>query len=222
VIQIKRDGSVSAHQVEDLRAQFARHQCVVLPQLLEPELLTFLLSKVSVARLVTKQEQERDEEFGEVLFVPETEPALFVFHLLLNNRRLFQVIEQITGCLPVGNFSGRIHRSDAGAAHHIAWHGDNADHRLLGLTMNLSTVDYGGGLFQLRRKASEEVICEVARQPAGDAFIFRIAPDLQHRLTVVESHGYRTVGVGWFRGHPDFRTFAANYFRFAGSGIPHR
>ena len=132
----------------------------------------------------------------------------------MNNRRLFHTIEEITQCPPIGNFFGRLHSSVPGGNHHIAWHGDNTDHRLLGLTIDLSISDYDGGLFQLRQKDSKEIICEVARKQAGDAFIFRISPDLQHRLTVIERDGPRTVGVGWFRAQPDFVVFARQYFQF--------
>jgi len=214
VIQIKRDGHVIAEQLEPLRGEFARQHCVLLPQLLEPALLEYLLRQLTSSRFITKFETDQQHEFGKVLFVPETEPVLFVFHLLLNNRKLFRALELITNCRPIGNFSGRIHQSVAGSAHQIAWHGDNADHRLLGLTINLGTQSYAGGVFQLRRKDSEQIVCEVRRKQAGDAFVFRISPDLQHRLTLTENHGRRTVGVGWFRAKPDFRSFARSYFQF--------
>lgn len=215
MIQIGRNGKVLVTDIEKLRSEFASQSCVLLPQLIEPSLLEHLRRQVATARLVTKFEGDDNERFGKVLFVPQTEPALFVFKLLMNNRRLFQAIEEITQCLPIGNFFGRLHSSVPGGNHHIAWHGDNADHRLLGLTVDLSTADYEGGVFQLRQKTSEAIICEVPRRQSGDAFVFRISPDLQHRLTVIESGGPRTVGVGWFRAQPDFGVFARRYFQFS-------
>lgn len=215
MIQIKQNGKVLTNDLEELRSEFAGQSCLRLPQLIEPPLLEHLLRQVATARLVTKFERDEDEEFGKVLFVPQTEPALFVFHLLLNNRKLFQVIEEVTQCLPIGNFFGRLHSSVPGGNHHIDWHGDNADHRLLGLTIDLSNADYGGGVFQLRQKASQEIICEVPRQHVGDAFVFRISPLLQHRLTMIEGGGPRTVGVGWFRSQPDFPSFAKRFFQFS-------
>jgi len=215
MIQIKENGKVVAHDLEELRAEFGRQSCVLLPQLIEPSLLEHLLRQVAMARLVMKFERDENEQFGKVLFVPQTEPVLFVFHLLMNNRKLFKAIEEITQCPPIGNFFGRLHSSVPGENHHIAWHGDNADHRLIGLTIGLSSAEYDGGVFQLRQKDSEEIICEVPRRPAGDAFVFQISPDLQHRLTVLEGRGPRTVGVGWFRSQPDFGAFAKSYFQFS-------
>lgn len=218
MIQIKRNGKVHANDLDRLRSEFARQNCVLLPQLIEPSLLEHLRRTVAAARLVTKFEGDDAEQFGKVLFVPRTEPSLFVFHFLMNNRKLFHAVEKITQCLPIGNFVGRLHSSVPGGNHHIAWHGDNADHRLLGLTIALSSADYDGGVFQLRRKDSEEIICEVPRKQAGDAFVFRISPDLQHRLTLIESGGPRTVGVGWFRSQPDFGSFAKSYFQLSPGG----
>jgi hypothetical protein len=215
MIQIKQNGKVLANDLENLQSEFARQSCVLLPQLIEPSLLGHLRRQLAAARLVTKFEGDENEQFGKVLFVPQTEPALFVFHLLMNNRKLFQAIEEITQCPPIGNFFGRLHSSVPGGNHHIAWHGDNADHRLLGLTIDLSDADYDGGVFQLRQKDSAEIICEVPRQQTSDAFVFRISPDLQHRLTVLEGGGPRTVGVGWFRSQPAFGAFARSYFRFS-------
>jgi len=218
MIQIQQHGKVLATDLPKLRSEFAQHSCVRLPQLIEPSLLAHLCRKVEAARLVTKFEGAENDRFGQILFVPQTEPALFVFQMLMNNRKLFQAIEEITECLSIGNFFGRLHRSVPGGDHQIAWHGDNTDRRLLGLTIDLSAADYDGGVFQLRRKASEEIICEVARNQSGDAFVFRISPELQHRLTAVADGGPRTVGVGWFRSQPDFATFAKNYFQFSCSG----
>lgn len=215
MIQIRQNGKVQVSDLEKLRSEFARQDCVRLPQLLEPSLLDHLTRKVAGARLVTKFERDEGEEFGKVLFVPQTEPAVFVFHLLLNNRQLFHALEEVTQCLPIGNFFGRLHSSIAGGNHHIAWHGDNADHRLLGLTIDLSAADYHGGVFQLRQKDSEEIIYEVPRQHLGDAFAFRISPGLQHRLTQIEGGGPRTVGVGWFRSQPAFPAFAKRFFHFS-------
>jgi hypothetical protein len=214
VIQIKQSGKVLTNGIDQLRSEFARKSCVRLPQLIEPSLFKHLMRKVTAARLVTKFEHDEDEAFGKILFAPSSEPALFVFHLLLNNRDLFQVVQKITGCLPIGNFVGRIHSSICGADHHIGWHGDNADNRILGLTIDLSNSAYEGGVFELRRKDSPEIICSIPRQLPGDAFVFLISPQLQHRLTLIESGGPRTVGVGWFRSQPPFSVFTNQYFKF--------
>src|SRR5947207_6537815 len=102
MIQIKPNGHVIADDLDQMKADFARQNCVLLPQLIQPSLLAHLQRQVAAAQLVTKFERDEhdDEEFGKVLFVPQTEPALFVFHLIMNNRKLFSAIEEVTQCLP--------------------------------------------------------------------------------------------------------------------------
>lgn len=196
-----------------LQEEFAEKHCVLLPNLIETSLLNYLLKKLTSVQFIPKLEMDDNDAFGKILFVPLTEPVLFVFHMILNNPKFFEAVRQITDCDKIGNFFGRIHRSEPDSSHQIDWHGDNADNRLLGITVNLSTESYAGGLFKLREKNSQNIVCEKELTQAGDAFIFRISPNLQHCLTAVKSGGRRTVGVGWFRSKPDWDTFSKDYFR---------
>ena len=219
MIQIKRTGVVGDQaQLADLRQQFAEQKWVMLPNLLEPALLHYLLQHLAAARFIVKHEVdhhagEEENEFGTTLFVPPTETALFLFHLLLNKPALFQLVQAISGCPPIGNFMGRIHRTVAGdSTHQIDWHDDIADHRLLGLNINLSTEAYEGGLFCLRERPTQQMLAEVGNLGLGNAFLFCISPDVEHCLTPVGGQGSRTVGVGWFRAQPDWPTFSKNFF----------
>src|SRR5258708_23307107 len=116
----------------------------------------------------------------------------------MNSPELFRIIQRITGCSSIGNFFGRIHRSSPGPEHKIEWHGDNADYRLVGISINFSDDTFSGGSFQIRDKQSETMLNEVSNTRIGDAFIFGIDPELQHRLLPVADGGSRTVGFGWF------------------------
>jgi len=219
MIQIKQNGQVDASHLDQLHDEYMARRCVVLRELLEPKILAYLQRHIDISHMVTKSEVDGNTEFGKVLFLPEREPGLFIFRLLFNNRKFFTLLESITNCTPIGNFFGRIHTSVQGTQHQIEWHGDNTDTRLLGLTIDLGTNDYTGGVFQLRKRSSRQILSEVPRMSAGDAFVFEIAPDLQHRLTMVEGGGPRTVGVGWFRSQPDLGTFAGDYLTFRRAGV---
>lgn len=201
-------------QMEQLRIEFAETCCVYLPGFVGTPILRQLIKKLETTVLLPKFESEGDDKFGQVLFVPTTQPIIFMFHLVMNNPSLFSLVETITDCPPIGNFRGRMHRSLPAKDHSIDWHGDNADGRLLGVTINLSAGKYLGGTFLLRNKHSGKILRKISDTNAGDAFIFSISPDLQHRLMPLsDSGGDRTVGVGWFRSSPDWQTFAKHYFR---------
>jgi len=203
----------SDSEIDSLRDEFAQRHCILLPHLIDAGLLSDFLRQVDRAAFAPKKEGAEGDEFGDILFVPVNDPALFVFHLMMNNQKLFQVIQRIAGCDPIGNFFGRIHRSVPGRDHQISWHGDNADHRLVGITIELSREAYTGGAFQVRYKDSDHILTEITETRIGDAFLFRIDPRLQHRLLAVESGGSRTVAVGWFRSAPNWQAFAKIMFK---------
>ena len=118
--------------------------------------------------------------------------------MIFNDKNLFNFLQTITNCKKINNFNGRIHRSVGLQEHEIDWHGDNVDNRLLAMTISLGIDKYIGGSLQIREKVLKNILGEFYQLNAGDAIIFQISPDLEHRLTKVEL-GTRTVGVGWFR-----------------------
>jgi len=203
--------TIDESKIEQYQAEYAATNCVFFPGLLKKNALQNLLNKLEKINFFTKFEMDEANKFGKVLFVPANDPVLFTFQLLFNNKQLFAALEKITSCGSIGNFVGRIHRSEEGD-HEIKWHGDNSDTRLLAMTLGLGTDRYTGAQFQMRETGTEKITREVGQIEAGDALIFKIDPSLQHRLAPMES-GRRTVGVGWFRAEPDFETFAKTYLK---------
>nr|MBI3614216.1 2OG-Fe(II) oxygenase [Nitrospirota bacterium] len=208
MIQLTRSSTICTHspsELDDLRQLFDRQHCVRLPQLLEPSLLQFIQRQI---------EQTAFDEFIDVN--AETgQPwgcewrlrrgtTWGLLHLLANDPRLFQIIRQITGCAPIGCFSGRVYRVVPGHNHYDSWHDDCSDHRMIAMSINLSTEIYSGGVLQLRNVSSGEVIHEVANTGFGDAIIFRIDESLEHRLTDVAGTSAKTAFPGWFCSQPNF------------------
>jgi len=198
--------------IQHYREEFASTNCILVPGFLSGNVLESILKKLNLAPFQTKFEMNEMNKFGKVLFVPVNAPVVFTFQLLLNNPDLFSMLQDIAQCDHIGNFTGRIHRSEEGGDHAIGWHSDNSDNRLLAITLCLGTDDYTGGKFQIRKTGDEHIIKEFGQLNAGDAIIFKISPDLEHRLTTLEN-GRRTVGVGWFRSQPDFTTFASMHLK---------
>jgi len=198
--------------IQDLRDEFASTNCILVPGFLSGSILENILKKLERAPFQTKFEMNEMNKFGKVLFVPVNDPIVFMFQFLLNNRDLFSTLQEITQCGHIGNFVGRIHRSEEGGDHAIGWHSDNSDTRLLAITLCLGTDDYTGGKFQIRKTNDDNIVKEFGQLKAGDAIIFKISTELEHRLTTLET-GRRTVGVGWFRSQPDFATFASKHLK---------
>jgi len=207
MIQLTRTGIVTdAEQLDTLRATFDRQHCALLPQFLAPDLLRFLQPYLAAAELsLLSHRTKAGQEIGTELAMRGTEKAIHVLLLLLNSSRLFRFVQGITGCPTIANFTGRIYRMLPGTEHYDSWHDDASRDRLIGLSINLSTEAYEGGVFQLRARPSKQMICEIANRGLGDAHLFRLAPHLEHQVTRIEGHAAKTACAGWFRSQPSFR-----------------
>ena len=203
MLQISRSGVVfsgSDADIERARADFEKQDWVRLPAILDRELL-----EIAESQLGASQFEEKSASLYRELTVADN--ALpFALLLLLNNPRLFKLIEEITGCGHVGCFRGRIYRIVPGANHHVEWHTDLNETRLVALSVNLSTEPYQGGVLSIREAATEQVLCEVTNSGFGDAILFRIDERLQHRVSDVEGTVAKTALAGWFESAPDYRT----------------
>jgi hypothetical protein len=208
VIQLARSGCFvsttvagSAEDAEFLRAQFRGQHCIRIPALLEPGMLEAIQRRFSEVNF-----RERVHEgigSNKELCVGEENPLSRMLNFLMNNVPLFRLVEQVTGCGRIGCFTGRVYRLVPGCGHHDSWHSDWGEHRMLGMSVNLSTGVYSGGALQIRDRSSGLVVHEVANVGFGDAIIFRLADHLQHRLTEVEGDVPKTALAGWFCSRPD-------------------
>src|SRR5437660_1554384 len=204
MIRIGRSATVTsdgASNLENLRARFSRQNFFLFPSLLEPELLDFIQAQITRGEFY-------ERVHGAIGYNKElcmTQNSAFAALLLLmNDEKLFQIVQDITQCGPIGCFEGRIYRVIPGHGHHDAWHSDMAEHRLVGMSLNLSSGPYTGGILEIRERASGKLVSEVANVGIGDAVIFRLSDNLQHRITDVEGEAAKTAFAGWFRARPRF------------------
>jgi 2-oxoglutarate-Fe(II)-dependent oxygenase superfamily protein len=207
MVQLSRSGLTppSQHDLDSLRAQFARQHCIRLPGLLDPDLLSFIRHRLETAEFA---ERAHDDIGAELCLTHDV--ALDLLHFLANDKKLFELVQQLTGCARIGCFIGRIYRMVPGSGHYDSWHSDTRDNRLIGLSLNLGTQCYDGGVFQLRERHSTDILCEVANTGAGDAILFRIARGLMHQVTSVEGTTPKTAFAGWFHARPEFLSLLTN------------
>jgi hypothetical protein len=126
-----------------------------------------------------------------------------LLHFLANDPKLFHLMQQITGCGRIGCFSGRVYRMVAGHDYNLAWHSD-LPHRLIGMSINLSTEAYSGGIFQMRDCGSSQILYQGVSSGFGEGIVFRIAPEVEHRVSKMEGTIPKTAFAGWFKSQPDY------------------
>jgi uncharacterized protein (DUF2164 family) len=208
MIQITRSGTIvsgSAKELERLRSKFEQEHCIRLSTLLEPGLLQFVQRQLGDAKFNQRIHKDIAAELcmtGNMI--------LSLLYLLTNDLELFHVVQQITGCGRIGCFTGRVYRIRSDCGHYDLWHDDLIDDRIVGMSINLSTEIYSGGLFQIRDRDSQQILQEVANVGFGDGIIFKLAGSLQHRISDVQGTVPKTAFAGWFRSQPEFLSSLRN------------
>lgn len=190
----------SAADLDRTRACFDRDHAVVLPELLEREVLAFAQRQVELDGFEERVHDQLSSRPVDLKLKAGVASGLFM--LLTNDGRFLEFVRRVTGLTDIRSFSGVIHRRVPHAGHDDAWHNDLVDGRLAVLSINLSSAPYEGGVLQIRELPAGRIVYEFANARPGDAVLFALGDRLQHRVTPPEGRVARTVCAGWFRGEP--------------------
>jgi hypothetical protein len=190
-----------SHQsLEQMRQEFHLRQSLYFPGFIDPTLMNDIAAGLETAHFHDTQHLDtKNRRFAKDQTIDGRHVVTHIFHFVLNNPVLFEFVQVITECPKVGSFSGRIYRTASGTDHYLSWHDDRDNgERLIGVSVNLGKTAYSGGIFQLRDRRSKTVLNEISNTATGGALIFRISPDLEHRITPVEGENPKIAGAGWF------------------------
>ena len=202
MIQITQKGLTlpSEAEIQQLQQEFQEKRCIVLPQLVEEKLLEKTLQGISKGEFFENDHAHNKKGLYTLEDTLQSKNiATHLIHFIINNKQLFKVIQQITGCREIKGFKGRIYKLKPDGTQKLDWHEDTFDPvRVLAMSLNLSAQPYEGGIFQIKRKKSDEILREVPCGNLGDAHIFDISDDLLHRVTATTGNNPRVAAAGWF------------------------
>lgn len=208
VVRLTRSGPVidgSDEELARLRAHFEERHHLTLPGFLDPSLLDTLRAKLAATDFA-----RIDRDVGSELRPLDNTPYT-ALELLLNNRRVLELIPHLIGCPRPACFTGRIYRRAPGQSHVSNWHTDiNEDGRMVTLSINLSDAVYRGGTTLVREADTGRIVCELSNTGFGDAILFPIDPRFEHRVLDVEGDTSKTALAGWFNSKPDPRYLFAH------------
>ena len=192
----------SQADLDRLRQSFERDHFVLLADFLDSALVSVVLPHVQRA----EYQSAAYKGIGSELRMAKN-PALDVLFFLANGLRLFGLVQAITGCGHIGSFEGRIYKLISHPQHNFDWHDDLRDtSRLIALSLNLGTEPFRGGFLQIRETRPDGITSEIANTGFGNAVLFQVSSELQHRVTPVEGDVARTSFAGWFKSAPDFHS----------------
>ena len=170
----------------------------MLKRLLSPPLLDEV--RAQIERAEWRDGDDYTDGTGLVL-TSKDRSAAAALHFLLNNPEFLKLVAFVTGCEEMSEFRfGAIYRMLPTAAHQLSWHDDlnDTENRQVGLSLNLSTGVFREGTFQLREHETKKLIAQVNNTGFGDALLFRVSNDLEHRVTAVTGRTPKTAFTGWF------------------------
>ncbi|MBI3589990.1 MAG: PqqD family protein [Candidatus Melainabacteria bacterium] len=207
-IQITKNGtdvSEGSTQLQKLQEEFKKNLHIKLSNLIVSDLLKDIQERINKADFITLDHKDAGKDL--VMKDPEMNQIL---HEIVNDEKFLKAIEQITGLKKIRYFSGRVYKMIPGEDHYDMWHSDVVWHRVLTISINLSSDIYSGGVLLIRDKKTKKIIQEIKNTVPGDAIIFSISTDYQHMLTKVEGNIPKIALAGWLSSHIDLKSFDNN------------
>ena len=198
-VQLTRSGVVIGGSDEDferLRLEYARQHYLILPRLIEPELLDAIADRVETAPY-----QTNDHDGLALELVMDDISTVALLNFLMNRPEFLRQMERVLGLRQIGRVSGHVYRMTSTDGHYQHWHNDILDRRMAALSLNLTREKYRyrGGSLQMRYSNSESILHELHNSGFGDALVFRISRKLQHRVMPIEGETPKVAYAGWFR-----------------------
>ena len=200
-LQVTRQG-VRVPDASTLAAwarDFGDRHCIHVRGLLEPRLLEWLRAELVHATFVERIHTELTPPAVDLALADERLHA--ILFTLLNHQTLFDAVEAISGCDPIGCYGHVLYRMEPHPGHHDTWHGDNDGNRMIAMSINIGEP-YEGGWLSIRERTTGRHVHSVANTGPGDAILFRIAGSLEHMVTAVTGTRPKTALAGWFQRTP--------------------
>ena len=183
-----------------LADEFRVRRCVRITSLIDPALVSTIAHRIDRASFTERAHGAIATEMAMA-----GNSCLALLYFLVNDPVVFQFVERVTGVRPITFFNGRVYRRLPGGRHRDSWHTDVHPDRRIGMSVNLGTAAYEGGLFEIREEDAPAPLGSIANTGTGDAILFMIADGLEHRVTDLQGHVAKTAFAGWFGATHDFQ-----------------
>ena len=186
-----------------MESRFEHSHVFRMPGLLHRDLIRLVSCRLESCSWITRDDGKIAREAS-----PESPAPAGVLNFVANTSEFLDLIRRITHCHQITWFDGRVYRMESSTDHFDSWHADLGtppQDRFVGMSINLGSRPYRGGIFRLRDEASGKVLCELPNTGQGDGIFFRISPALKHIVTSIEGSEPKTAFAGWFRsGEVDY------------------
>ncbi len=203
-IQLSRTGTIIDRDPATIAAakdEFDATHVLKLPGFVDAALLAELQRHIEAGAF-----RARKHLASGVEMCMEDNAAVWLLGFLIASADVLAAVEALTGARGLKSLYGRVYRLEAGTDQQHDWHDDLDVHRSLGFSLNVSDGQFEGGALQLRERDPERITATVYNTTPGDAVIFRLHPNVQHRVHPITGTVARTALAGWLRSGDDLPT----------------
>lgn len=183
-----------ARSSERLRAELETNHAVALRQFLPRERALLIADELERATF----RFHTIEATGKRELVMEPNAASALLLMALNDPAVFDLVEAVTGCEPIGSFRSRTYRMLPTPDFVSNWHNDALPMRLAALSINLSPEPYEGAALQVRDAVTRDIVCEIDDLAFGDAVLIEISRAYEHRNSPLLGSSPKTSYAGFF------------------------
>jgi hypothetical protein len=205
VVQLARGSATietRAAEIAGFRERFARERVLRLPGFFSGDLLATVTRRLRRARF---KERVATRVYPPAIDLKLDDADLIgLLHFVMNDPAVIRFVADVSATAPSG-FVGSVYRIAPGMGHRDSWHSDVDGNRLVALTLNLSEAPFDGGELELREHGKRTPLWRIANTGPGDALLFALAPDLQHRIRPMRGTHVKTALAGWFCRDADLR-----------------
>ena len=214
MIQLSKVGVIGDESgLDALATEFAQQKTFKIRNFIEASFLHELSQEIANSHFFSRADVTTvGEDFAQELTMDEN-MTVHKLRILLNDAKLWKVIERLTGCDTVQCFYGRMYQMRSGEGHYDTWHNDVDGKRMVGMSINFSPRPYEGGVFELRELPSQKILRNLPNTGLGDAIFFRIDTTLEHKVTAMEGKEPKIAFAGWFQNAPKFGDLMRETFK---------
>jgi hypothetical protein len=177
-----------------LRGELEQHHAVVLRAFLAEDERAWVRRALDEAQF----DEHVIEATGKTELLMRPNGLSAFLHFKVCDPAVFDLVQSVTGCAPVGDFRGRTYQMRPATRHVSPWHDDAVQGRLAALTINLSPEPFEGAHLQVRGAEDHEPLADIGDLAFGDAALIQISPDYQHRNSPLLGSVEKTSYAGFF------------------------
>lgn len=175
-----------------LSKNFKEQNVIRLPRFFSRELRDQFAREFAGA--AAKRVRDAGGSESELRDSPVTAAVLF----LLNERKLLDAVERVTGVKRLRAFTGRAYRLEPAHRDAMGWHSDALQKRRVAFSINLGAKRYTGGTLEFRDARTKRPLGSAPNRGFGNAVLFPVSKKIEHRVTPVTGRCPKIAFAGWF------------------------